>query len=88
MIEPFASNGFAANFNWSNAKYDQLVASARTRANPVERDWLAAEAADLIANEAAIVPLIFERKFWLANNRLSGFSSEIPPDQWRLLGGI
>ncbi|MCF6292636.1 MAG: peptide ABC transporter substrate-binding protein [Robiginitomaculum sp.] len=88
MIEPFASTGFAANFNWTSDQYDQLVADARTRANPVERDWLAAEAADLIANEAAIVPLIFEKKFWLANNKLSGFSSEIPPDQWRLLSGI
>lgn len=88
MIEPFARDGFAANFNWHNPKYDQLVASARAEANPVQRDWLAGEAADLIEADAAIIPLVFERKFWLANPKLSGFSSEIPPDQWRFLRGL
>jgi len=88
MVEPFATGGFAANFNWTNPKYDQLVLQTRTEANPVRRDWLAVEAADLLHADVAIVPLVFERKFWLANKNLQGFSSEIPPDQWRFLSGI
>jgi oligopeptide transport system substrate-binding protein len=85
LIEPFASDGFAANFNWTSAKYDRAVAAARSEANPVQRDWYAAEAADIIRDEAAIIPLVFERKYWLANPGLSGFSKKATPDQWRFL---
>ncbi len=85
MIEPFASGGFAANFNWINSEYDQLVLQTRSEFNPVRRDWLAAEAADLLYGDVAIIPLVFERKFWLSSPQITGFSSEIPPDQWRFL---
>jgi len=85
LIEPFASDGFAANFNWSNPRYDRAVAKARAEANPVQRDWASTEAADIIHEDAAIIPLVFEKKFWLANPRIGGFSKMVPPDQWRFL---
>jgi len=85
LIEPFASNGFAANFNWTNSDYDAAVAKARAEPNPVQRDGYATEAADIIAMDAAIIPLVFEQKYWLSNPKLSGFSKQITPDQWRFL---
>ncbi|VAV91223.1 Oligopeptide ABC transporter, periplasmic oligopeptide-binding protein OppA (TC 3.A.1.5.1) [hydrothermal vent metagenome] len=85
LIEPFESDGFAANFNWTNLQYDQAVAAARAEANPVKRSWYASQAADIIHEDAAIIPLIFEQKFWLANPDLNGFSDKVTPDQWRFL---
>ncbi len=85
LIEPFASNGFAANLNWTNAAYDAAVASARAEGDALQRDWFAAEAADLLHDDAAIIPLVFERKFWLSSPNIGGFSDQVPPDQWRFL---
>ncbi len=85
LIEPFATNGFAANFNWNNPQYGAEVTKARTQAGPDKRDQYAQKAADILQHDTAIFPIAFERKFWLAGAKLGGFSDAIPPDQWRVL---
>ncbi len=85
LIEPFAKDGFAANFNWHNKIYDQTVAAARAEADPVLRDKLARDAAQILHDDAAIVPLVFEKTFWLANSALQGLEGALPPVQWARL---
>ncbi len=82
MIEPFATDGFAANFNWTNTRYDQAVAATRAEADPNKRDVLAQKAEGILLDEAAIIPLLHEKSFWLAGPRLTAMASNIPPVQW------
>ncbi len=82
MIEPFASQGFAANFNWSNPDYDRAVAATRAEADPAKRDMLAQKAENIILGDAAIIPLLHEQTFWLSGPRLETMHGNIPPVQW------
>ncbi len=82
MIEPFASEGFAANFNWTNTAYDEAVAATRAEADPALRDVLAHTAEDILLDDAAITPLIHEKEFWLAGLRLQKLDPRLPPVQW------
>ncbi len=85
MVEPFASDGFAANFNWTDAAYDRAVAMTRAEADPVRRDQLAHAAEDIILGASAIIPLVHEKTYWLAGSRLASMGAHIAPVQWARL---
>jgi oligopeptide transport system substrate-binding protein len=85
MIEPFATDGFAANFNWTNPGYDQAVAATRAEADPIERDRMAQNAENILLGEAAIIPLLHEKTYWLFGPRLLSGDAPIAPVQWARL---
>ncbi len=91
MIEPFASDGFAANFGWRNSAYDAAVTATRAEADPARRDALARQAERILIEDAAIIPLAHEKTYWLAGPRLGPLPRHIPPVQWarlRLAEGV
>ncbi len=85
MVEPFATDGFAANFNWSDQAYDQAVAATRAEADPAIRDELARKAQSILIAQMAIIPVVHEKAYWLAGPRLKPLNDSIAPVQWARL---
>lgn len=88
LIEPFASDGFASNFGWHSIAYDDAVINTRAQNNPKLRNQQAHKAAAILHDDAAVIPLLWQKKFWLARKGLSGFSKVIPPDYWGRVQGL
>lgn len=87
LIEPFASDGFANNFGWHSLAYDEYVLQTRSENDPQKRDELAHKAAAVLQAQTAVIPLLWQRKYWLARKGVTGFSDVIPPDFWSRLSG-
>jgi len=85
MIEPFATDGFAANFGWHNSAYDAAVAATRAEADAARRAVLAQQAETILQDDAAIIALAHEKTYWLAGPRLAPLAGAIPPVQWARL---
>lgn len=85
MLDPFAPDGFAANFNWRDAAFAALMEAARRESDPERRAGLYREANDRIAEQHALVPLVHERAHWLVSDRLAGVRADVQPQLWRNL---
>lgn len=83
MLEPFAPGGFANNFGWADDEYAALMAAARAEAAPVPRAAAYTAAEARLLEQEAMIPLFFERAWWLAGARVTGLRDDIQPMLWR-----
>ena len=85
MLDPFAPDGFAANFNWSDTSFAELMAAARRQNDPTARAQLYLAAMQRIHDQMAVIPLLHERAHWLVGGRVAGTRADIQPMLWREL---
>lgn len=83
MLDPFAPGGFAANFNWQDETFAELVAAARRQTAPTARRQLYLAAMERLHDQMAIIPLLHERAHWLVGDRVAGARPDIQPILWR-----
>jgi oligopeptide transport system substrate-binding protein len=57
---------------WSNADYDALLEEAAGTADPAEQATIYARAQDILASEAPVVPVFYDRSFALSRAGLLG----------------
>ncbi|WP_412545424.1 peptide ABC transporter substrate-binding protein [Maricaulis sp. MIT060901] len=86
MLDPFAPDGFAANFNWHDETFAELMNRARRESDPIEREEIYREANAHIQLEHAIIPLVHDRAHWLVGERVTGTRADVQPQVWRYLG--
>jgi len=82
MLDPFAPGGFAANFNWDDETFANLMAAARRQNEPRARGQLYLAAMERIHDQMAVIPLLHERAHWLVGERVAGTRSDIQPMLW------
>jgi oligopeptide transport system substrate-binding protein len=58
--------------NWSNPDYDALLVEAAATADPEEQALIYAQAQDILAREAPVVPVYYDRSFALSRTGLLG----------------
>ena len=85
MLDPFEPGGLAANFNWDDPGFADLMNNARSESDPARRADTYARAEHYLLEEAAIIPLVHERAHWLVNDRVSGTRTDVQPQLWRNL---
>ncbi|MHA6287275.1 peptide ABC transporter substrate-binding protein [Maricaulis sp. CAU 1757] len=85
MLDPFAPGGFAANFNWSDDRFAELMGAARAEDEPERRARLYRAAEARLLDEQAVIPLLHERAHWLVGDRVRGTMPGIQPMLWRNL---
>lgn len=61
--------------HYSNPKYDEIIAKAKTTADTSERMKLLHEAEDLLMEDSAVLPLFFDVDKYMLNNELEGLYS-------------
>lgn len=83
MLDPFAPGGFAANFNWQDNSFAELIGAARRQTAAAARGQLYLAAMERLHDQMAIIPLLHERAHWLVGERVSGTRSDIQPMLWR-----
>ena len=83
MLDPFAPDGFAANFNWDDEIFAELMAAARRQNEPGARGQLYLAAMARIHDQMAVIPLLHERAHWLVGERVIGTRRDIQPMLWR-----
>ncbi len=83
LLDPFAPDGFAANFNWEDPTFAELVAAARRQNEPTAREQLYLAAMARIHDQMAIIPLLHERAHWLVGDRVAGTRADVQPMLWR-----
>ncbi|MAC89741.1 peptide ABC transporter substrate-binding protein [Maricaulis sp.] len=83
MLDPFAPDGFAANFNWDDEIFAELMAAARRQNEPGARGQLYLAAMARIHDQMAVIPLLHERAHWLVGERVAGTRADIQPMLWR-----
>ncbi|WP_323762232.1 peptide ABC transporter substrate-binding protein [Maricaulis sp.] len=83
MLDPFAPDGFAANFNWDDETFANLMVAARRQNEPRARGQLYLAAMERIHDQMAIIPLLHERAHWLVGERVAGTRADIQPMLWR-----
>lgn len=86
MLDPFAPGGFAANFNWRDDEFAELMRAARRENDAAARGRLYLAAMNRIHEQMAVIPLLHERAHWLVGERVSGVREDIQPMLWRYLG--
>ena len=86
MLDPFAPDGLAANFNWHDEHFAELMNRARRESDPSEREEIYREANAHIQLEHAIITLVHDRAHWLVGERVSGTRADVQPQVWRYLG--
>jgi oligopeptide transport system substrate-binding protein len=86
MLDPFAPNGFAANFNWDNPDFADAMSRARSESDPQLRAQSYGEAEAILMADQAIIPLLHERAHWLVSDRVTGTRPDVQPMLWRDLG--
>jgi len=65
--------GSTSNFGgWSNSQYDSLIAQAAATADVSQQQALYAQAQDILAKEAPVVPVDYGQSFALSRNGLLG----------------
>jgi len=57
---------------WSNADYDALIEQAAATADPAEQAAIYAQAQDILAREAPVVPVAYDQSFALSRTGLLG----------------
>ena len=85
MLDPFAPDGLAANFNWDDETFSQLMAAARRQNEPAAREQLYLAAMERIHDQMAVIPLLHERAHWLVGERVTGARADVQPMLWRNL---
>lgn len=83
MLDPFAPDGFAANFNWQDDVFADLMEAARREDDPQRRAALYGQADERLYTQAAITPLVHERAHWLIAGRVEGTRPDVQPQLWR-----
>jgi oligopeptide transport system substrate-binding protein len=83
MLDPFAPDGFAANFNWDDTSFADLMAAARRQNDPAARAQLYLAAMQRLHDQMAVIPLLHERAHWLVGDRVTGTRADIQPMLWR-----
>src|SRR5204863_9778397 len=58
--------------HWSNAEYDALLGQAAATADVAEQTQLYGQAQDILAREAPVVPVAYDRSFALSRSGLLG----------------
>ena len=86
MLDPFAPNGFAANFNWNNPDFADAMNRARGEGDAQLRAQTYGEAEAILLDDQAIIPLLHERAHWLVSDRVTGTRIDVQPMLWRDLG--
>jgi ABC-type transport system substrate-binding protein len=72
-----ASYGAEDNMNYRNPQFDQLCAKADTSQDPAERLRLYAEAEDIALQDAAMIPLYFQKDAELISPRVHGLRNSL-----------
>lgn len=85
MLDPFAPDGFAANFNFEDAEFADLMMAARREDDAEVRAELYRRANSRLFIRAAIIPLVHERAHWLISERVAGTRADVQPQLWREL---
>lgn len=88
MLDPFAPGGFAANFNWQDETFAELMQAARRQSEDAARGRLYLAAMNRIHEQMAVIPLLHERAHWLVGERVNGVREDVQPMLWRYLGLI
>jgi oligopeptide transport system substrate-binding protein len=83
MLDPFGPNGFAANFNWNDAQFADLMDQARTVSDPMLRAAVYQQAEARLLDQAALIPLLHDRAHWLVGSRVAGTRPDVQPMLWR-----
>jgi len=86
MLDPFAPEGFAANFNWQDETFAERMRMAREESDPATRLVAYAAAEQRLLEETAIIPLVHENAHWLVADRVTGTRPDVQPQVWRELG--
>lgn len=60
-LDLWITGGGNNHINWSNAKYDELIASAQKEADEVKRAEMLFEAEQILLEDAGVVPIYFRR---------------------------
>lgn len=85
MLDPFEPDGLAANFNWDDPRFAELMDIARRESDPALRADAYARAESYLVDEIAIIPLVHERAHWLVSDRVGGTRTDVQPQLWRNL---
>ena len=86
MLDPFAPDGFAANFNWHDETFAELMNRARRESDAEAREAIYRAANAHIQQEHAIITLLHDRAHWLVDARVTGTRADVQPQVWRFLG--
>ncbi len=85
MLDPFGPDGFAANFNWADARFIEQMRDARMLSDVRERRRAYRRAEARLLEQQAVIPLLHERAHWLVSERLQGVRQRVQPQIWRYL---
>ncbi len=75
MLDMWITGGGNNDAQWSNAKYDSLIAQIKSSKDPAERYKLMHEAEDIIFAEKMLCPIYYYVDIFLLSEKLDGFYS-------------
>jgi oligopeptide transport system substrate-binding protein len=75
MLDMWITGSGNNDAQWSNVKYDELIARIKTTTDPAERYTLMHQAEDIIFEESMLCPIYYYVDIFLLNQKLEGFWS-------------